>query len=199
MLNLYQSQVAFSSDTARYVADPYALALECVIASNALVDSILQADNAAKLASGWNGSGTAPSAYYAVLWDRTRALTNRVMQKATVVLASLWYTAWVDAGLTTADVPAIAGSLPELISLEQNYPNPFNPSTVIVGEWTSTAAVHLSVFDLLGREVAVLADGRYPAGKNRFTFNGTSLPSGVYFARLRVGEQVAVRKMVLAK
>jgi hypothetical protein len=89
--------------------------------------------------------------------------------------------------------------VPWTTALEQNYPNPFNPTTVIRGQWTEDSRIRLVVYDLLGREVAVLADGRYPAGKYAFTFDGMDLASGVYFYRLTTGMYSAVRKMVLVR
>ena len=64
---------------------------------------------------------------------------------------------------------------------------------------TVDSRVRLVVYDVLGREVAVLADGRYPAGKSSFTFDGTRLASGVYFYRLTAGSFVSTRKMILTK
>ncbi|MGA9118261.1 MAG: T9SS type A sorting domain-containing protein, partial [Bacteroidota bacterium] len=72
-------------------------------------------------------------------------------------------------------------------ALEQNYPNPFNPRTGIRGQWSGDSWVRLVVYDVLGREVAELANGRYPGGRYSFTFDGTSLASGVYFYRLTAG------------
>lgn len=91
------------------------------------------------------------------------------------------------------------GDRPALFSLLQNYPNPFNPTTVIRGEWSADSKVRLVVYDLLGREVAVLADGRYPAGKYSFTFDAKGLASGVYFYRLQAGGFTATRAMVFVR
>lgn len=89
--------------------------------------------------------------------------------------------------------------LPKQFQLEQNYPNPFNPSTVIswqspVGGWQT-----LKVYDLLGREVAVLVNEEKPAGKHSVTFDASSFTSGVYFYRLSVGEFVSAKKLILMK
>ncbi|MGA9119804.1 MAG: T9SS type A sorting domain-containing protein, partial [Bacteroidota bacterium] len=59
--------------------------------------------------------------------------------------------------------------------------------------------VRLVVYDLLGREVAVLANGRYPAGRYSFTFDGSGFASGVYFYRLEAGSSVQTMKMLLLK
>ncbi len=85
------------------------------------------------------------------------------------------------------------------IQLEQNFPNPFNPTTVISGQWPVTTVVRLVVYDVLGREVAVLANGQFPAGKYSFTFNAEGLASGMYFYRLTAGAFVATKSMVLEK
>jgi len=96
-------------------------------------------------------------------------------------------------------VAVTANDAPEKLQLDQNYPNPFNPKTVISGQWPVGSEVRLEVFDILGRSVATLANGRYPAGKYSFTFDGTNLASGVYFYRLTAGSFTAVRKMILTK
>ncbi len=100
--------------------------------------------------------------------------------------------------LTSVGGPA-APSVTGLFALAQNYPNPFNPKTVISGQWTADSNVRLVVYDLLGREVAVLANGRYPAGRYSFTFDGRKLASGVYFYRLTAGAFSAVRNMLLVR
>jgi len=68
--------------------------------------------------------------------------------------------------------------------LEQNYPNPFNPSTVISYQLAGQSHVTLRVYDLLGREVAVLVNEVKSAGNYTATFNASNFPSGVYFYRL---------------
>ncbi len=93
----------------------------------------------------------------------------------------------------------VLGGTPSTFALEQNYPNPFNPKTVVRGQWPVTSVVRLTVYDILGRRVAVLADGRYPAGKYAFTFDGTNLASGLYIYRLTTGAFSAVRKMLLVR
>jgi len=90
-------------------------------------------------------------------------------------------------------------TVPTEFVLWQNYPNPFNPTTVISGQWPVVSDVKLVVCDLLGREVAVLADGRYAAGRYEFTFEAGGLPSGVYLYRLTAGTYVQTRRMLLVK
>ena len=64
---------------------------------------------------------------------------------------------------------------------------------------TVDSKVRLVVYDMLGREVAVLADGRFPAGNYRFTFDGKNLSSGMNFCRLVAGGYTAMRKMMLVR
>jgi hypothetical protein len=91
------------------------------------------------------------------------------------------------------------GGIPEVFALHQNYPNPFNPATRIRFDLPHGGHVRLAVFDLLGREVAVLADGAREAGSHAVEFNARSLASGAYLCRLTGPGGVIVRKMLLAR
>ena len=88
---------------------------------------------------------------------------------------------------------------PSSCALGQNYPNPFNPTTVIRYEIPSSVVVSLKVYDVLGREVATLADGRQNSGTHSAVFNASGLASGVYFYRLVMGNHVATKKMLFLK
>ena len=87
----------------------------------------------------------------------------------------------------------------EQFVLHQNFPNPFNPSTMIRFNLPTEQHVDLKVFDILGREVAVVIDQNMVAGRHEAMFDGSSLSSGVYFYRLTAGENIAVRKFILMK
>lgn len=80
-----------------------------------------------------------------------------------------------------------------------NYPNPFNPQTTIAFALPRAAEVSLTVFDVLGREVARLVDGVREAGWQEVRFGATSLPSGTYFYRLAAGDFVQTRSMMLVR
>jgi hypothetical protein len=92
---------------------------------------------------------------------------------------------------------------PRTFSLEQNYPNPFNPTTSLKFQVSSFGLVSLRIFDLLGREVARLVNEVRPAGVYTVRWDASSLPSGVYFARLDQSAggsmQSDTRKIVLNK
>jgi len=83
--------------------------------------------------------------------------------------------------------------------LEANYPNPFNPSTTIIARWPVESEVSLVVYDLLGNEVARLAEGRFPAGRYEFRFDGNALASGLYLYRLMAGSYMETRRMLLVR
>ncbi len=87
---------------------------------------------------------------------------------------------------------------PEDISIS-NYPNPFNPTTQISFALQQAETVRLTVFDVLGREVAVLLDGPLPAGTHEATFDAAQLPNGVYVYQLEAGTQRLTRTMLLMK
>jgi hypothetical protein len=89
--------------------------------------------------------------------------------------------------------------LPQDFSLAQNYPNPFNPVTTIEFALPTYSQVRLSVFNVLGQEVAVLIDGFRSAGVHRVEFDAASNPSGIYFYRLEHAGGVETKKMTLLK
>ncbi len=100
---------------------------------------------------------------------------------------------------TTVSDVRLTGTLPQEFLLNQNYPNPFNPSTTISYQLSAASAVKLSVYDALGREVALLVNEEKPAGTHTVTWNAQNYPSGVYVYRIVAGDHVDSKKMVLAK
>jgi hypothetical protein len=89
--------------------------------------------------------------------------------------------------------------LPQLMALSQNYPNPFNASTVICYQLSSEADVLMEVFDLLGRKVKTLVDGRQQAGWNQAVWNADNNSSGVYFYRIVCGGVIESKRMLLLR
>jgi hypothetical protein len=83
--------------------------------------------------------------------------------------------------------------------LNQNYPNPFNPTTKIVFSIPKSDFVDLRIYDILGREVAVLASGYVNAGEYEVEWDAKNLASGMYYYRLKTPDNVAVKKMTLVK
>jgi hypothetical protein len=113
-----------------------------------------------------------------------------------------WSIAIYDSSITSIKPPvAIA---PEKFQLFQNYPNPFNPTTVIKWELTVDSKVALSIFGLLGQRVRNLVNERQTAGTHQVVWdgkdnNGKLVPSGIYFYRLRVGDNTKSKKLYLIR
>jgi hypothetical protein len=93
----------------------------------------------------------------------------------------------------------VAQGLPSHFSLSQNYPNPFNPTTTIRYALPHAAMVTLAVFDELGRQVALLAQGRKEAGTYEAVFQASGLASGIYYCRLQAEGFVQIRGLVLLR
>jgi photosystem II stability/assembly factor-like uncharacterized protein len=89
--------------------------------------------------------------------------------------------------------------IPQIFSLAQNYPNPFNPNTVISFQLPIGGFVKLKVFDLPGKEIANLVNENLSAGKYKYDFNASLLPSGIYFYKLETENFSETRKMMLIK
>ncbi len=90
-------------------------------------------------------------------------------------------------------------NVPKEFSLEQNFPNPFNPSTEISYELPKSGHVSLKIYDMLGKEAATVVDEVKSAGRYQVRFDATKLSSGMYFYRLRSGEFMKTRKMLLVR
>lgn len=89
--------------------------------------------------------------------------------------------------------------LPDQMHLGQNYPNPFNPTTTIAFSLASRSRVNIAIFDILGRTVESIDMGALSAGQHEFTWDASSLSSGVYFYRLTTEQGSQTRKMTLLK
>jgi hypothetical protein len=110
-----------------------------------------------------------------------------------------WLNTGVDPGGTDEVQSPSVNSGPWTFTLNQNYPNPFNPTTHIEYSVGRSGYVSLKVFNILGEEVATLHAGYRSPGNYAATFDGRRLASGVYFYRLRAGEFVSTRKLLLIK
>jgi len=110
-----------------------------------------------------------------------------------------------------SEVEVVVDNQPSVFDLSQNYPNPFNPVTTIKFAIPSNVKpslaagrremsnVKLIVFDMLGREVAMLADEEKSPGTYEVQFDATGLSSGIYFYRLTVGGFNETKKLILTK
>ena len=103
-------------------------------------------------------------------------------------------------GIIISDIETDSNlKVPVNIELEQNYPNPFNPSTTISYSLVETIKLKLLVYNLLGEKIEVLAEGEYPAGNYKVSFNPTQIPAGLYFYSLITEGQRITKKMIYLK
>ncbi len=110
-----------------------------------------------------------------------------------------WGTAFLSANFITTGVEEAPAQIAKDFRMAQNYPNPFNPVTTIAYTLKSSGKVRLAVYDLMGKEVAVLVDGVQSAGIHQVPFSAEKLTSGIYFYKLQAGDKVYTNKMTLMK
>jgi hypothetical protein len=89
--------------------------------------------------------------------------------------------------------------IPKSMTLEQNYPNPFNPKTAIAYQLSASSNVNLSILDMNGRKVATLVDESKTAGYHSVNWDASHYSSGIYLCRMKAGNFVDTKKMILMK
>ncbi|MBK6506879.1 MAG: T9SS type A sorting domain-containing protein [Ignavibacteria bacterium] len=107
---------------------------------------------------------------------------------------SVWRRPLLQTGITV-----ISPEVPESFALSQNYPNPFNPKTIINYQLRITNLVKLTVYDVLGHEVATLVNEKQSAGTYQVEFDGSGFASGVYFYKIVTEGFTDVKRMMLLK
>ena len=90
-------------------------------------------------------------------------------------------------------------NIPRDFILEQNHPNPFNPATKIKFDLPQNTMVDLKVYNIIGQFITTLVNEEKPAGTHEVDFNAADLPSGVYMYKIKAGDYVQTRKMLLIK
>ena len=101
--------------------------------------------------------------------------------------------------LTLDPVANESSSTPQPVRLHAPHPNPASRETTIAFELSEAGPARVEVFDVLGRRVAVLADGVVSEGEHAVTWEAGSLPSGLYLVRLTAGNTVQTRRLTLAR
>ncbi|HMT12048.1 MAG TPA: T9SS type A sorting domain-containing protein, partial [Ignavibacteria bacterium] len=118
------------------------------------------------------------------------------------VVGDGWYVDDVKLTNYCAGTPVGIGQntgIPLQYGLDQNYPNPFNPSTYIKFQLPEGGNVKITVFDILGKEVASLINEKMEAGYHNVEFNASDLASGLYIYKMESGNFTDVKKMMLIK
>jgi hypothetical protein len=163
------------------------------------VNDIMNADDAA-----YSIDPSYGSAYYTKLWQLLEYQTTDAIHRAIVDLASVWYTAWVNAGSPNPFSGLEDGEpLPVQFAMSV-FPNPFNPQTQIALQVQPGKNLEVALYDVVGRQVAELYDGRVSGNTMQLYWNGTAagagrLSSGTYFVIARQGAHVLRQKIVLLK
>jgi len=142
-----------------------------------------------------NGLGDSPTGHHYSFTDETAAAG--VTYSYRLIIHGVDGSEVVHSQIASATIQPAAA--PGEFALYQNYPNPFNPTTTISFNIGENSIVRLSVFDLLGREVAVLVNGQMNSGAFTVTFDASQMAGGVYFYRLEAGSFTAVRRLMLLK
>jgi len=110
---------------------------------------------------------------------------------------SLWIEATIQTGVSSAG--SEDGNVPGAFALGQNYPNPFNPETAFDIALPIAAHTTVIVYDMLGRQVALLMDRDLDAGIHTIRWNAGGMASGIYFYRMEAENFVSIQKMVLLR
>jgi hypothetical protein len=97
------------------------------------------------------------------------------------------------------NIEQTSSEVPNGFFLYQNYPNPFNPVTNLEFGISDLGFVELKVYDINGRQVAILVNEKLSPGNYKIRFDGSNYPSGIYYYKLEAGDFSEVRKMILLK
>ena len=146
--------------------------------------------------NGTLGNVSGYTSCYDVKWDANKSLYTQSYYGWTV---DKWAYDGTLPTITVTGVEEADAEMPAGFRLEQNYPNPFNPATTIAFGVPGAGLVQLKVYDILGREVAVLVNQMMTSGNYQVRFDASQLPSGMYCYALTAGSSVHVRKMMLLK
>ena len=199
MINPYLDEILLSDTTGSYWESPLDSVFNYIEDVFPIVDLVMVADDrASQEDSDYNAT------YYSMMWEDLGDTTIWALQKAVVDLASIWYTAWIDAG---SPYPAGVGidpvQAPEQFMLNA-YPNPFNAGTMINFSLETPMDVEVWIADIRGRVIEKLAAGEHSAGSHSVFWNGLDqggdfVSSGVYLATLRGTEKHNYIKLTLVK
>jgi photosystem II stability/assembly factor-like uncharacterized protein len=165
----------------------------------------LKTNSAGHIYGGTFGGGVYRSTNNGSSWDSVlTGMYNQLVlclsfNQSGYLYAGTYYGGLYRTTLSTIGISAISTEIPDQYKLYQNYPNPFNPVTNINFAVPKNIWVTLKVYDILGREAAVLINENMTAGSYTVDYNASALPSGVYFYKITSGDFTDTRKMMLIK
>ncbi len=194
MTNRFLSEVPPATGSAVYwpnVIDSVFLYIEEIYP---FVDSVLIADDLAVASDPSYGT-----VYYNLMWQELEEETTISLHRAILDLASIWRTAWVNAGSPTPAPVDTDEEVPGEFYLADAYPNPFNPITAIGYQLSAISDVELSIYNSLGQKVVTLVSERQPPGLYSVRWDAGDLASGAYYYSLQTGEFKDVKKVILLR
>lgn len=189
MINSYYPEIIFSHDSAQYIPNVQSFIFQYIYANYVYVDSVLKADKDATALAGNNTS----SFYTQIYWDNTKSFTIPLFQHASFALASLIYTAYVEA--LNMDVNEVQTGMTALGNI---YPNPVKDYTVIpfdIGK--NNTFVSLRILDALGNTKTILLEEKTGIGHHEIRWDTQGLSSGFYYCILDTGDLVNTKKVIV--
>jgi diadenosine tetraphosphatase ApaH/serine/threonine PP2A family protein phosphatase len=143
--------------------------------------------------------GTAPGGYDSLWFSGSRGFYKQSLFTYSYTTGEYWHHLNIELLGNPTTVHENDFGLPTNPVLLQNYPNPFNPSTTIRYVLPARCHVILTVFNTLGQQIATLINDTQEAGYHDVRCDGSGLASGVYFYRLRAGEYLATKRLLLVR
>ncbi len=199
MINPHLDELTAPDSAAGYWDSPIDSVFKYIDETFPIVDLIMIADDRAYAVDSNHGS-----TYYDMMWEDLADTTIWTMEQAAVHLASVWYTAWINAGS-----PYPPGLSVDPIQTPDNlrivaFPNPFNASTTFQFHLEHSDMVELNIIDLNGRLIKELGSKSFPPGAHVIHWDGSNqhgqaVDSGIYFVELNQSGMRSVNKLTLLK
>jgi len=197
MINPYLSQLPLPTGTSIYWPNVIDSVFSYIDEVYPYVDSIMIADDLAYAQDPNYGS-----TYYNIMWQNLEHLTTISINKAILDLASIWRTAWVNAGSPSPLGIEESNHNPQEYLLVEAYPNPFNPEVTIEIEVKQREQINIQIFDINGRKISDLFTGLLFKGIHKFKWNNLQtniINSGTYFVRVDSENSSEVLKLLYIK
>jgi hypothetical protein len=194
MINRDSANIIYGGDSVNYISNVNQFVFDFIYGNYPYVDSVLRADSIAYSLSGYYNN-----TYYQHLWNLAGNFTIHLFKNSSYFLASLIYTAWINAGSPVPVGIEPVVSQPENYILGQNYPNPFNSKTRIDFTVPKSSVVKIVIYNSAGKEVETITNGNYSPGKYSVLLNTEKYSSGIYFYRMVTNIFSNTKKFVLVK
>ena len=197
LVSRYETQIVYPADSARYIDNVGGYVFDYLYANYGYVDSLLIADSYATTAAG----GTGTDAYYQALWAKTGTFTKLLMEHASASLASLVYTAWVQAG-SPMMFPNGTDELenPGRSPLIRVFPNPASEKVTLSFDVPSgNETVSLTIYDTRGNVKQEVLNRVTAKGLHSVHIDVGGYTPGIYFCLLRCGDRVGGRRVVVVR